>query len=184
MSKIGKKPIEIPEAVEVRLNGAFLEVRGKGGEIKLPVLAHTKIDLEDKKIKVLSLGEDKQARSNWGTMRALAQNAVNGVNGGFSKELEIQGVGYKAAMEGSNLSLNVGFTHPVKFQPPSGIKISVEKNFIKIFGADKNLVGESAAKIRAIKKPEPYKGKGIRYKGETVKIKAGKKVAGATGAAA
>lgn len=184
MSKIGKKPIEIPENVEVKLNGGFLEVKGKGGEIKLPVLTHTKIDLEDKKIRVASLGEDKQARSNWGTMRALAQNAVNGVNSGFLKELEIQGVGYRASMEGNNLSLNVGFTHPVKFEAPAGIKISVEKSFIKVFGADKNLVGEVAAKIRAIKKPEPYKGKGIRYKGEMVKIKAGKKVAGATGTAA
>ena len=117
-------------------------------------------------------------------MRALAQNAILGVNGGFTKELEIQGIGYRAVAEGANLVLSIGFSHPVKFTPPAGIKVIVEKNFIKVSGVDKNLVGEVAAKIRALKKPEPYKGKGIRYKGEVVKIKAGKKAVSTAGAGA
>ena len=185
MSKIGKKPIEIPQGVTVKVNDAnSIEFKGKEGAITLPVLTHTKVELKDSQIFISSDGDDSQSRANWGTMRALAQNAVTGVNGGFVKELEIQGVGYRVAMEGNNLVLNVGFSHPVKFQTPEGIKISIEKNFIKVFGVNKNSVGQAAAKIRAIKKPEPYKGKGIRYKGESVKLKAGKKVAGATGAAA
>ena len=185
MSKVGKKPIEIPQGVNVKVNdNNSIEFKGKEGTITLLILPSTKVELEDSQIFVTSEGDEGQSRANWGTMRALAQNAVSGVNGGFLKELEIQGVGYRAAMEGNNLVLNVGFSHPVKFQTPEGIKISIEKNSIKIFGVNKNLVGEVAAKIRAIKKPEPYKGKGIRYKGEAVKLKAGKKVAGATGAAA
>lgn len=184
MSKIGKKPITIPQEVTVTLNDALLTAKGKEGTIVLPILAHTKLELKENVLSVTSTGDDMQARANWGTMRALAQNAVNGVNTGFTKELEIQGVGFRANMEGNNLVLNLGFTHPVKFETPEGIKISVEKSFIKIFGANRNLVGQVAAKIRSYKKPEPYKGKGIRYKGEVVKMKAGKKVAGATGGAA
>lgn len=184
MSKVGKKPIIIPAEVNVAVKDSMLEIKGKGGALTLPVLPHTKIELKDNQILVTAEDDEKQARSNWGTMRALAQNAVTGVNSGFTKELEIQGVGYRASTEGNNLVLNIGFSHPVKFSVPEGIKIAVEKSFIRVFGADKNLVGEVAAKIRALKKPEPYKGKGIRYKGEVIKIKAGKKVAGATGAAA
>ena len=185
MSKVGKKPIEIPQGVAVKVNdGNSIEFKGKDGTITLPVLPYTKIELKDNQIFVTSKGDESQSRANWGTMRALAQNAVSGVNGGFVKELEIQGVGYRVAMEGNNLVLSVGFSHPVKFQTPEGIKISIEKNFIKVFGINKNLVGQVAAKIRSIKKPEPYKGKGIRYRGEVVKLKAGKKVAGATGTAA
>lgn len=184
MSKIGKKPITIPDGVNVSLQDSRLEIKGKEGTITLPVLPHIAVEVKDKEIIVTSSAEHSQGRSNWGTMRALAQNAVSGVSSGFTKELEIQGVGYRASMEGNTLVLNVGFTHPVKFPVPATIKIAVEKGFIKIFGPDKNLVGEVAAKIRAIKKPEPYQGKGIRYKNEVVKIKAGKKVAGATGTAA
>lgn len=184
MSKVGKKPIVIPAGVNVTLKDSVLEISGKGGALALPVLPYTKVEIKDNQILVTVTDDEKQARSNWGTMRALAQNAVFGVNNGFSKELEIQGIGYRAAIEGNILVLNVGFTHQVKFPMPEGIKILVEKSHIKISGFNKNLVGEVAAKIRAIKKPEPYKGKGIRYKGEVVKLKAGKKVAGATGAAA
>ncbi len=184
MSKVGKKPIAIPQGVTVTVEADKLTVKGKEGSIVLPILAHTKLELKDSLLTVTSAGEDKQMLANWGTMRALAQNAINGVASGFTKELEIQGVGFRASMEGANLVLNIGFTHPVKFVTPEGIKISVEKSIVKIFGADRNLVGQVAAKIRAFRKPEPYKGKGIRYKGEVVKIKAGKKVAGATGTAA
>lgn len=183
MSKVGKKPISIPQGVEIKIAGNQLEVKGKGGSLSLPVLPHTSAELKNNALVISASGSDKQSRANWGTMRSLAQNAVTGVDQGFSKELEIQGVGYRAAMEGTTLVLNVGFSHPIKFPAPEGIKIAVEKNFIKISGHNKALVGETAAKIRAIKKPEPYLGKGIRYKGEIVKMKAGKKVAGATGAA-
>lgn len=184
MSKVGKKPIIIPQGVTVTVGADILTVKGKEGSITLPILAHTKLEAKENQLTVTSGGEDKQALANWGTMRALAQNAINGVGTGFTKELEIQGVGFRASMDGANLVLNLGFTHPIKFVTPEGIKISVEKSTIKVFGADRNLVGQVAAKIRAFRKPEPYKGKGIRYKGEVVKIKAGKKVAGATGAAA
>ena len=184
MSKVGKKPITIPQGVTVTVDADKLTVKGKEGSIVLPILKYTKVESKDNQLTVTSGGANKQELANWGTMHALAQNAINGVAAGFTKELEIQGVGFRASMEGANLVLNLGFTHPIKFTTPEGIKISVEKSTVKIFGADRNLVGQVAAKIRAFRKPEPYKGKGIRYKGEVVKIKAGKKVAGATGAAA
>lgn len=184
MSKVGKKPIMIPEGVNVKVDESVLEVRGKEGNLSLKILPDTIVEVKDNQLIVSAANEENQTRANWGTMRALANNAVNGVSGGFVKELEIQGVGYRASMEGNTLVLNVGFSHPVKFPTPEGIKIAVEKSVIKISGFDKGLVGETAAKIRAVRKPEPYKGKGIRYKNEVVKIKAGKKVAGATGGAA
>lgn len=184
MSKVGKKPIVIPQGVTVTVGADNLTVKGKEGTIVLPILTYTKLESKDNLLTVTSKGENKQELANWGTMRALAQNAINGVASGFTKELEIQGVGFRASMEGANLVLNLGFTHPIKFETPAGIKISVEKSLVKVFGADRNLVGQTAAKIREFRKPEPYKGKGIRYKGEVVKIKAGKKVAGATGTAA
>ena len=123
--------------------------------------------------------DTKQGKANWGTIFALIKNGIKGVSEGFAKNLELEGIGFKASIEGTNLLLNVGFTHPVKFTPPAGIKVVVEKGVIKISGVDKSLVGEVAAKIRKIYPPEPYKGKGIRYQGEVVRRKAGKKVAGA-----
>ncbi len=184
MSKIGKKPIIIPQGVTVTADDKVLTVKGKEGTIVLPVLPHTKLDLTDNTLTVISSNDDMQGRANWGTMRALAQNAVNGVSVGFSRELEIQGVGFRVVLDGNTLVLSLGFTHPIRFEIPEGVKITVEKNSVKVFGANRNLVGQVAAKIREYKKPEPYKGKGIRYKGEVVKMKAGKKVAGATGGAA
>lgn len=184
MSKVGKKPITLPEGITAEMADSVIKVRGKNSELTLPVLPFTKIDFENNQVKVGSVGNDKQARANWGTMRALIQNAVDGVNSGFTKELEIQGVGFRASLEGSTLVLSIGFSHPVKFQLPEGLKVTIEKSFIKISGSNKALVGEVAAKIRSLKKPEPYKGTGIRYRGEAVKLKPGKKVAGATGGAA
>jgi large subunit ribosomal protein L6 len=122
--------------------------------------------------------EDKQTRSNWGTMRALSANAAQGAVEDFIKELKIEGVGYRATVEGNEVVFNVGYSHPVKFNLPEGVKASVEKNILKISGADKRLVGEVAAEMRAIRKPEPYKGTGIMYVGEVIRRKAGKKVAG------
>ena len=186
MSKIGKKPITIPQGVEVKLANKNLEVKGKEGVLSLPVLDHVMAKIENPTDGVSTLifttnNNEKQTRANWGTMAALAKNAIAGVSQGFSKTLEIEGIGFKASLEGNKLVLNVGFTHPIKYNPPFGVKIAVEKNQIKISGFDKQAVGETAASIRKIKKPEPYKGKGIHYKGEVIPRKAGKKVAG-TGA--
>ncbi len=186
MSKIGKKPVSIPSGVEVKIIDKKLEVKGKEGSLVLPILPYVKGEIKTgTKGNELVFSTDsvtKQARANWGTMASLAKNAIQGVNQGFSKILEIEGIGFKAVMQGDVLVLSVGFTHPVKINIPTGIKIAVEKNIIKISGFDKALVGEAAANIRKVKKPEPYKGKGIRYKGEIVRRKAGKKVAGTTAA--
>lgn len=180
MSKIGKKQINIPNGTDVSVSDGFVKIKGKNGEVAVKLLPFVNFKKEDNSI-FFSIDENiKQARSNWGTMRALVNNAVLGVNSEFSKILEIEGVGFKATMEGQNLVLNIGFSHPVKFVSPKGIKISVEKNGIKISGVDKALVGKTAAEIRALKKPEPYKGKGIRYQGEYIRRKEGKKVAGTT----
>ncbi len=179
MSKIGKKPIVILKTVNIEINDGVLNVKGKNGEINLKILPYTKFELKDDMVSVSIENDSRVAKTNWGTMRSLIQNAIIGVEEGFSKILEIEGVGYRAAMEGDNLVLNIGFSHQVKIAPPLGVKISVEKNTIKLFGIDKFLVGETAAKIRAMKKPEPYKGKGIRYQGEIIIRKEGKKAASA-----
>ncbi|MEE8131687.1 MAG: 50S ribosomal protein L6, partial [Candidatus Paceibacterota bacterium] len=141
---------------------------------------YIKIEIKDNQIFFTPQNTSKQARANWGTVRSLVQNAVLGVSEGFTKVLEIEGVGYRAETQGNDLVLNVDLSHPIKISPPEGIKISTEKNTIKVFGIDKALVGGIAAKIRSVKKPEPYKGKGIRYQGEVIRRKAGKKVAGTT----
>lgn len=179
MSKIGKKPIIITEGISAEIKDENLEIKGKGGVLKVRVLKYVKPEIKDGSLSFSIENDSKQTMANWGTMRSLAYNAVIGVSQGFEKILEIEGVGYRAAMEGNDLVLSVGFSHPVKFKPPEGIKISVEKNTIKVNGIDKALVGKTAAEIRAVKKPEPYKGKGIRYKGEVIRRKSGKKVAGA-----
>lgn len=184
MSKIGKKPIIIPQDVSVKIENKTLAAQGKEGSLTVPILPYTDLELKDGQLTVTLAGSGKQAEANLGTMRALAQNAITGVRVGFSKELEIQGIGFRAVLEGNTLVLYMGFTHTVKFPVPEKIKIAVEKNFIRISGVDKYLVGETAAKIRAVKKPEPYQGKGIRYKGEIVRRKEGKKAASATTAGA
>lgn len=175
MSKIGKKPIIIPEKINVKAEGGFLEFKGEKGFLKLKIPSHIKTEIKDNIILFSPENDSKQARANWGTVASLSRNAIAGVAEGFNKNLEIEGVGYRATMDGDALVLNIGFSHPVKFLAPDGIKISTEKNVIKIFGIDKDLVGRIAAKIRAFRKPEPYKGKGIRYQGEIIRRKAGKK---------
>lgn len=180
MSKIGKQPITVPEGVEVKINDGIFDLKGKAGEISVKSLPFIETKLENNVISFSVKNNSKQAKANWGTLRALVQNAITGVSEGFTKNLIIEGVGFRATMEGEFLVLNVGLSHPVKIVPPAGIKISVEKNLIKISGVDKDLVGKIAASIRAVKKPEPYKGKGIRYEKEIIKRKAGKKVAGTT----
>ena len=183
MSKLARKPIPIPQGVEAKLSDGLFEFSGKEGKLTLKVPPFISGELKDGQL-VFKLEKDtKQGRANWGTAAALTKNALKGVSEGFGKSLELEGIGFKASMEGANLVLNVGFTHPVKYVSPVGIKIAVEKGVIKISGPDRSLVGEVAAQIRKIYPPEPYKGKGIRNQGEVVRRKAGKKVAG-TGAAA
>jgi len=179
MSKIGKQPVNIPEKMEVKENDGMLEFKSGEKTASLKVLPFIKVEMKDGFLNFIPKGNSKQARSNWGTMRALVNNAVNGLVKDFEKILEIEGVGYRASMEGENLILNLGFSHPLKVVPPKGIKISVEKNTIKVSGSDKALVGKIAAEIKKKRKVEPYKGKGIRYQGEIVRRKAGKKVAAA-----
>jgi large subunit ribosomal protein L6 len=183
MSKIAKKPILLPDGVEAAMKDGVLEFKGKSGSLTLPVLPFISVEIKDKKIYVTCQNkEDLQARANWGTMASLIKNSLEGVEKGYQKILEVEGVGYRANMEGATLVLTVGFTHPIKYAAPKGIKIELEKNMIKISGIDKVLVGQVAAEIRKFKEPEPYQGKGIRYKGEVIRRKQGKKVAGVAGA--
>ncbi len=175
MSKIGKKPVEIPQGVEVKTDGVFLEFSHSGKVAKLKILPFIKVKIEDNKIEFAPENNSKQARSNWGTIRALAENAASGLIKGYEKVLEIEGVGFRAVLEGDSLVLSLGYSHPVKVPAKEGIKFTVEKNTIKIAGIDKELVGRTAAEIRSLKKPEPYLGKGIRYQGEVIRRKAGKK---------
>jgi len=184
MSKIGSKPIAIPEGVTVEHRDGIFTIKGKLATLTVSQLPLVDAEIKEGAIHLTITSTKKQARANWGTLGANLKNAIVGVTTGFMKSLEIQGIGFKAAMEGNNLSLNVGFSHPVKFTTPEGIKIAIEKAFIRISGSDKQVVGQTAAQIRKIKKPEPYQGKGIRYVGEQVRRKAGKKVAGSTGGAA
>jgi large subunit ribosomal protein L6 len=179
MSKIGRQPIPIPEGVEVKIEDHTITVKGPKGELSFSFHPAIKVVSTDNEIKV-SQGT-KEAKALWGTTRALIFNMVKGVTEGFKKQLEIHGVGYKAEVQDKKLILSVGFTHPVEILAPEGIEFKVEKNIITVSGIDKQLVGQIAAKIRAVKPPEPYKGKGIRYLGEHVRIKPGKKAVAAEG---
>lgn len=177
MSRVGKKPIEIISGVTAAINGRQVEVKGPKGSLKMELHPIVKVELLDSNLIVsVPKPEDKNQRALWGLTRALLNNMVVGVTQGFKKQLEINGIGFKAAIQGNSLLLNVGFSHPVNYPFPEGIKISVEKNVITIEGIDRHLVGQSAAEIRDIKKPEPYKGKGIKYVEETIRRKAGKVV--------
>ncbi|MBI2035071.1 MAG: 50S ribosomal protein L6 [Candidatus Liptonbacteria bacterium] len=180
MSKIGKQPIKIPEGITVELKDGALVIKGVKGKAEVKILPLVNSEIKNGEIIFTAKESSKAGMANWGTMRALTKNAVDGLTSGFEKILEIEGVGFRASLLGKDLALNIGYSHPVKITPPDGINISVEKNAIKVSGIDKYLVGQVAADIRALKKPEPYKGKGIRYRGEVIMRKAGKKVAGTT----
>jgi len=186
MSKIGKKIIVVPENVLAKVAGDVLEISSKDGKkiLRIKILSNVEVKLENNQISFSITKDDSQSRANWGTMRALTQNAVTGITTDFKKVLEFQGVGFRAVVEGRVLVLNIGFSHPVKFDIPEGIMIVVEKGNITISGMDKYLVGQVATKIRAFKKPNPYRGTGIKYKDEIVKKKAGKKATSGTGTAA
>jgi large subunit ribosomal protein L6 len=176
MSRVGKKPILIPENVEVKIESQRVTVKGPKGELQKEFPAKIGIELNENKIFVSPRIEAKKIKALWGTSRVLLANMIKGVAEGFEKKLEIEGLGYKATLEGPDLILSVGFSHLIKIKAPPSIKFSVEKNIITISGIDKELVGQIAAKVRKIRPPEPYKGKGIRYVGEVIRRKAGKKV--------
>lgn len=181
MSRIGKIPIKIPEGVNVEVTDHSVTVSGPLGTLKQIFRPEVKLVKRTDEILVEQHSNSKLARSLHGLTRTLIANMILGVTVGWSKELELVGVGYRARMEGDKLILSLGFSHPVEIVPPTGIKIAVEENKIKIFGIDKALVGQIAAEIRNLRKPDPYKGKGIRYVGELIKLKAGKKAVGIGG---
>lgn len=174
MSRIGKKPISIPNGLEVKIDGSAIKFKKSNNEKELDLKGHVDVKIEDGKIEFSPKGEDRQSRAYWGTYRALANNIVLGLTEGFSKQLEINGVGYRAAMKGKVLELNLGFSHPINFESPKGIEISVDKNVVTIKGDDKQQVGQVAAEIRGFRPPESYKGKGIKYLEERIIRKAGK----------
>ncbi|MGH7510827.1 MAG: 50S ribosomal protein L6 [Gemmatimonadales bacterium] len=175
MSRIGKKPVTVPKGVTLQLQGNTVAVKGPRGELRRNLHPDMLIALENDQFTVGRPSEEKRHKALHGLTRTLVQNMVDGVSKGFSKTLEIQGVGYKAEPKPYGVNLIVGYSHPVKYQAPKGIKISVDNNIlVKIEGADKELVGQVAAELRSVRPPEPYKGKGIRYQGEQVRRKAGK----------
>ena len=176
MSRIGKKPVVIPDGVEVKIDGQVVTAKGPLGTETVELREEVTVKVENNEIIVdIKDHNDRESRALWGLSRTLVNNAVEGVKHGFTKKLEIQGVGYRANMEGSNLNLVLGYSHPVLVTPPEGIKISVEANTkITVTGSNKQMVGDVAAEIRGKRPPEVYKGKGVRYEGEYVRRKAGK----------
>jgi len=176
MSRVGKYPVEIPAGVTVAIAGGVLTAKGKLGELKLPLTDHVETTVEGNKVTVAPRGNAAQSRMMWGTTRALVASMVKGVSTGYEKSMEITGTGYRAAVQGNNLVLNLGFSHDVIYPVPPGIKITCERpTAIKVEGIDKRQVGQVAAEIRSYRPPEPYKGKGVKYVDETIRRKEGKK---------
>ncbi|CCH50545.1 50S ribosomal protein L6 [Pseudodesulfovibrio piezophilus] len=174
MSRIGKNPIDIPSGVEVSVGASEIQVKGPKGTLQTPVHETVEYKVEDGKVFVSRINDSRSARGQHGLRRSLLANCVEGVSKGFSKALEVIGVGYKVSVQGQKIILNVGFSHPVEFDLPAGIDAKVEGAKLTIEGIDKQLVGEVAAQIRRVRPPEPYKGKGIKYVDEIIRRKAGK----------
>ena len=177
MSRIGRQPIDIPAGVEVMIDEKIVTTKGPKGELKVKILKGLSVDKTDNKITVTQAVEDANTLKQFGLLRTLIANTIIGVSEGFTKELELNGVGYRATMKGNVLEMSLGFSHPIEYSAPEGVVVSVNQNIITVTGFDKQQVGEAAANIRSFKKPEPYKGKGIRYVGEHVRRKAGKAAA-------
>jgi large subunit ribosomal protein L6 len=176
MSRIGKNPVTVPTGVDIKIDGGRVRAKGKLGELSMPVDRDVAVSREGDKLWVKPQGEHKRARVMWGTTRALIANMIRGVSQGYQKELEISGVGYRAQVQGKNLQFQLGFSHDVSLAIPEGVTVTVDKNTqIVAKGADRNRLGQFCAEIRALKPPEPYKGKGIKYKTETILRKEGKK---------
>lgn len=176
MSRIGKKPVELPSGVSASVSGQSVEVKGPKGTLTFTATDDVTITIAEGQVSVMPRGTSKRARQQWGMSRSMVANLVQGVSGGFKKELEIQGVGYRAAIQGNILKLSLGYSHEVNFEVPNGVTVTTPKQTeIIIEGIDAQLVGQVAANIREWRGPEPYKGKGIRYKGEFIFRKEGKK---------
>jgi large subunit ribosomal protein L6 len=178
MSRIGKNPINIPEGITFEIDKKVVRIKNQKDVLEVNLFPDIKISQVDNNILVERSSEDRQVRAMHGTMRQLIASAVTGLSDGFSKELELIGVGYQANMQDSRLVLQLGYSHDIIFEPPEGITITAKKNLITVTGFDKQLVGAVSAKVRSFRKPEPYKGKGIRYMGEHVRRKQGKTVGG------
>ena len=178
MSRIGKKPVEIPAGVKVSVSGETVAVEGKGGKLSIAIPPHVAVEVKDNQVIVNQIDEAREAGAMHGLARSLIHNMIVGVSEGFKKELAIVGVGYQATLAGTKLTLNLGFSHPIVYQVPAGIKLTViqDSNKMIVEGCDKQLVGETAAQIRRFRPPEPYKGKGIRYVDERIVLKEGKSV--------
>jgi large subunit ribosomal protein L6 len=176
MSRIGKHPVAIPSGVEVQLSGQTLTAKGRLGTLSLAVSGEVTATIADGAVTITPNDESKRARAMWGTTRALVNNMVTGVASGFTRNLEINGVGYRAAVQGSTLNLQLGYSHDIPYPIPQDVRITCERpTAITITGADRQRVGQIAAEIRAFRPPEPYKGKGVKYSNETVRRKEGKK---------
>jgi len=176
MSRVGKNPVAIPAGVNVEVSGGKISAKGKLGALTIGLSSDVTVKVENGQVQVQPVGSSKRARMMWGTTRNLVRNMVNGVSGGFTKNLEINGVGYRAAVQGKELVLQLGFSHEIKYPIPEGITVKAEKpTSLTISGADRQKVGQVAAEIRAFRGPEPYKGKGIKYESETILRKEGKK---------
>ena len=174
MSRIGRKPITVPTGVTVELEGQHVKVTGPKGLLELTVLPGIKIEQAEGTLNLSKEVETPETGRSYGLMRTLVDNMVVGVSQGFTRALEINGVGFRAALAGNTITLSLGFSHPVVFTLPQGVEAKIEKNLITLSGFDKQLVGQVAANLRSLKKPEPYKGKGIKYVEETIRRKAGK----------
>ena len=174
MSRIGKLPIQIPAGVTITVDSGLIKVQGPKGDLEQFITPNVKVTQDDGAITVTRNDDSKPAKSEHGLMRALINNMVVGVTKGFEKKLEVNGVGFRVNGGGQNLEMSLGFSHPVKYQAPEGVELKVEKMNITVSGISKQQVGQVAAEIRALKKPEPYKGKGIKYSDETILRKAGK----------
>ena len=176
MSRIGKKPVDLPSGVSASVSGQTVEIKGPKGTRSFKATDDVTIAVAENAVSVDPRGKSKRARQQWGMTRTMVQNLVTGVTDGFKKELEISGVGYRAQMQGNTLKLSLGYSHDVNFEVPDGVKVTADKpTEITVEGIDQQLVGQVAANIREWRKPEPYKGKGIKYKGEYIFRKEGKK---------
>jgi len=177
MSRVGKYPVTVPAGVTVALKDGVVSAKGKLGELSLPVVTDAvEVAVEDNQVTVKPLGSDRRSRTLWGTTRSLINGMVTGVSTGFSKSMEITGTGYRAAVQGKELVLNLGYSHEIRYPIPEGIKITTERpTAIKVEGVNKQVVGQVAAEIRGFRGPEPYKGKGVRYADEVILRKEGKK---------
>ncbi|PHS38014.1 MAG: 50S ribosomal protein L6 [Sulfurovum sp.] len=174
MSRIGKRPVTVASGIEVSLDGTTLVAKKGNLEKRLETHGRVEISIDGSEVTFTRVGEEKQDAAFWGTYRALFNNIIIGLDKGYSKSLEINGVGYRASVQGKVLKLQLGFSHDVNFDIPEGIEIKVEKNIITISGTDKQVVGQAAAEVRAFRPPEPYKGKGVKYTDEVIIRKAGK----------